>query len=346
MAIPLSGYGLKAVRTEIQAPSLTGMTAIINASTNASYNTSYKGDKMCLGSYKDYGTWCSMGSSLVTACSLLWDSPHDKMWYADGTNSIYNMTRTGVRSAQFFVPSGVCALAFDGGTKIWTANYTNMSMSSIDTNTNTITLYEKTFLTCCPASLTYDNVHNDFWMANGNGNSLTKVNAATKVETVLQPAGVFCRTWGTTFDGTNIWTFNFLCHSLVKINTTTLGTTTYCNVGCCPIGITYDGTNIWTVNAGENYVSKFNIGSEVTTKYHGTAPDGSVIGYGRGILWDGTQIWYTNGSERSISKISQSGIIRTYSFPWYNVRNLGFDPVCHCVWFPNTGNCMIKMGAY
>ncbi len=103
-----------------------------------------------------------------------------------------------------------------------------------------------------PFGLAFDGTH--IWVANGSGNSVTKLRASdgAAVGTYAVGGGPAA----IAFDGTFIWVANFDGNSVTKLQASDgslMGTYT---VGVNPYGIAFDGTHIWTANESSNTVSK------------------------------------------------------------------------------------------
>ena len=66
--------------------------------------------------------------------------------------------------------------------------------------------------------------------------------------------------YGVAFDGTHIWTANFLDGTVSKIVAATGAVTDTIDVGNFPWGVAFDGTHMWVANGGDDTVSKIAVG--------------------------------------------------------------------------------------
>ena len=119
--------------------------------------------------------------------------------------------------------------------------------------------------------------------------------------------------YATVFDGTSIWTANYIGNSVSKINPSTGAIVGTYNLpaGSGPNGIVLDQpgysantgnaldakTYMWTANYGNNTVSKIDVatGTVIASYPVGSNP--------WSIAFDGTNIWVTNGGDGTVTKL-------------------------------------------
>ena len=147
-----------------------------------------------------------------------------------------------------------------------------------------------------PQGLAFDGAN--IWVANFNGNSVTKLRASDGA--VLGTFAVGSGPISLAFDGANIWVTNFTGNNVSKLRASDgmlLGTFT---VGTHPGGVAFDGANIWVTNLTSNSVTKLR------------ASDGASLGtfavdHPSAVAFDGTNIWVTNnGNSSKVSKLRAS----------------------------------------
>jgi len=148
----------------------------------------------------------------------------------------------------------------------------------------------------------YDSGSSSVWVANGNGNYVTKVTTSPFAVVANYPVGA--NPQGITSDGTNIWIANKDDNTVTKLLAADGSLVGTYPVGSAPIGITFDGTNIWTANSGGGNVTKLLAldGSSIGS-YPVTFPGGSIP---TGVATDGTNLWVTNSGQGTLSGLLTS----------------------------------------
>jgi hypothetical protein len=140
-----------------------------------------------------------------------------------------------------------------------------------------------------PDGIAFDGAN--VWVANGGGNTVTKLRASDGV--TLGTFTVGDNPFGIAFDGANLWVANSTGVTKLRASDgSNLGTF---SVGASPLGVACDGPNIWVASFGNGTVTKLR------------ASDGTPLGTFAipfppfGVAFDGGNIWVTNGE--SVSKL-------------------------------------------
>jgi uncharacterized protein (TIGR03437 family) len=149
--------------------------------------------------------------------------------------------------------------------------------------------------------------------------------------TVSYPLEVGAGPHGVVFDGTNIWTADYLTNSVTKLLASTGATIGNYSVGTGPQGIAFDGTNIWVANNGGGTVTKVlaSTGATVGSYTVGANP--------YDVLFDGANIWVTNNGSSNVTELlASSGATEgTYSVG-SAPEGLAFDGTN--IWVANNGS--------
>jgi hypothetical protein len=183
-----------------------------------------------------------------------------------------------------------------------------------------------------PEGVAFDG--SNIWVANHDGNSVTKLLASTGA--VVGTYGVGSGPVSVAFDGTNIWVANYGNHGDGNTVTKLLASTgavvgTYAaNNG--PASIAFDGTNIWVANYVENGVTKLLASTGAVVGTSGVSGSGP-----NSLAFDGTHIWVANSGSNNVVEFMSSSMSIVGGFPvGISPSGVAFDGIN--IWVTNFGS--------
>jgi len=190
------------------------------------------------------------------------------------------------------LPIGV---ASDASGNVWVANFTDNTVSKIDTSTDSVVA--TIAAGGSPYGVAYDG-DGHIWVANTQGESISKIDTAT--DSIVATVALGNRPTAVSYDGHgHVWVIDSTDDTVSKVDTATNSVVATVAVGRTPRALTVDGNqDIWVANGYDGTLSKVDsaTNSVVATVSVGANPQG-VVHDGNG------HVWVTESSDDTVSKI-------------------------------------------
>ena len=216
--------------------------------------------------------------------------------YAQTANSVNTVVST------VSVGANPSYLAYDSqNNDVYVTNYTDGTVSVIDTLTNTISGSAIT-VGPNPMEIAYDSQNNDIYVANYGSDTVSVINGSTNAVTATITVGL--NPYGVAYDSQNndIYVTNYSSNSVSVIDPANSNSVSTLSVGTSPMGATYDASNsyVYVLNQGSNTVSVINGASNSLESY--TISVGNLP---RDIAYDSSnqELYVTNNGSSTVSVI-------------------------------------------
>ncbi len=247
-------------------------------------------------------------------------------WVANwGSNSVTELSSTGITIGTYTVGSNPPGIAIDSSGNAWVANWGSNSVTELSSTGIAIGTYA---VGSNPFGIAINSSGN-VWVANNGSNSVTELSSTgIAIGTYAigsNPFGIAINSSG------NVWVANNGSNNVTELSSTGIIIGTYA-VGSGSMGIAIDSSgNVWVANYGSNNVTELSSTGITIGTY--------AVGYGpMGIAIDSSgNVWVANNGSNNVTELSSTGItIETYTVGT-NPMGIAIDNSGN-IWVANNGS--------